>query len=341
MRIQGIESQHPATGRRPARQRLLLAAVMVAGLALATTAQAAASVSVEGVNWDTGAANSTITSFRWTIEEDSTYHVVPGAADPNTLSVSFHPSYMPVVAQGDETNLAAVLGALDGTKHYYISVVPKVAGSWAIGGAQISPADIAGSRIVTVYMNKLPLPTAQISVFVFEDDEPTNGTPDQPAESPLTTECPGPHCMEGFTIVLEDAGGRYGISAGVEMTDAFGNPARHRVRVHGQQPTASTTGRTVRHRHRRPAHGDDDGDRLHRDRAGRLRLRQEPRARQVWDHGGASGRPRMAADLDDRGHQGHRRLGQGQRTELLPGVRPARDARLRRLRQADHRHRRA
>ncbi len=191
-------------------------------LVAVSAVEAAVSVNVVGVKKDS--TTTAVTAFRWTIEEDRTYHVVPGASDPNTLSVSFHASHMPVVASGDETDLTAGLGALDPTKHHYISVVPKVPGTWAIGGAQIAPADITGNRTVNVLMNQLPLPTAQISVFVFEDREPLNNVPDLPAEEPLPSECPGPHCMAGFRVSLEDAGGRYGISAGTEMMDAYGNP---------------------------------------------------------------------------------------------------------------------
>jgi hypothetical protein len=204
--------------RHPNRPALLRSFALALVVLTAASAAQAVSVAVTGVNRD--GTTTAVGSYRWTIEEDRTYHVAPGAADPYTLSVIFHPSYMPVVAQGDEADLGAALAALDPSKHYYISVVPKVAGSWAIGGAQIAP----GNTVVTVYMNQLPLPTAQISVFVFEDDEPLNNAPDLPGEEPTPAECPGLHCMEGFTIVLEDAGGRYGISAGVEMADAFGNP---------------------------------------------------------------------------------------------------------------------
>ena len=46
-----------------------------------------------------------LTDYRWLVEEDLTYHVpVDGDGAPsrtrNTLSVSFHRSYMPVVAKG-------------------------------------------------------------------------------------------------------------------------------------------------------------------------------------------------------------------------------------------------
>ena len=54
-------------------------------------------LTVEGIDPRTpGAASQPITAYRWTLEEDRTYNVVPGVLDPNTLSVSFHRSYMPV-----------------------------------------------------------------------------------------------------------------------------------------------------------------------------------------------------------------------------------------------------
>jgi hypothetical protein len=48
---------------------------------------------------------------------------------------------------------------------------------------------------------------------VFEDTAPINNAPDGGEEG-----------LGGFSITLEDAGGRYGISAGMQMQDAFGNP---------------------------------------------------------------------------------------------------------------------
>ncbi len=200
----------------------LVTAALVVGLLVAGAASAV-TVDVLGVP-KVGTPSPIAGGFRWTIEEDRTYHVQPGVPDPNTLSVSLHPSYMPVRAAGDETDLAAALAALDATKHYFISVIPKTAGSWALGGAQISPADIAGGGTVPVYLHELPLPTAQIRIMVFEDNQPVNNAPDYPEEEPDPADCPGPSCMAGFSIILEDAGGRYGISSGVMMADAFGNP---------------------------------------------------------------------------------------------------------------------
>ena len=97
-------------------------------------------------------------------------------------------------------------------KHYYVSVLPNDAGTGVghtIGGAQIAPNQTA----VEVLVQKQEIPEAQISVYTFEDGAPTNGVPDA-GEAPLG----------GFQIVLEDAGGRYGISGGTMSQDAFGEP---------------------------------------------------------------------------------------------------------------------
>lgn len=167
----------------------------------------ALTLNVQGVN---GAGISG--GYHWTIEQDTTYHVQLDASnnpvpDPNTLSVGFHSSYMPVVASGDE---ASALPALDPAKHYYISVIPKTSGSYSIGGAAFK----GDSGQVTVTLNQLPIPTAQITIFVFNDNFPINNAPDLPEEQGLA----------GFSIIVEDAGGRFGISAGTQMMDAFGNP---------------------------------------------------------------------------------------------------------------------
>ncbi len=223
---------------------VFIASVLLAPSALALT------VTVQGVdNTVTPAAESSLSGYRWLIEEDKTYHVpltaggeveldgsgapvidpnwrvgpdgVVGTADDdplrNTLSVSFHHSYMPVVATGTEgvdtlppacSNPATDPDpCLDPTKNYYISVLPS--DGYSIGGAQIN----AGQAAVTVYVNKHPIPTTQITVFVHEDIAPINNVWDQ-----------GENGLEGFTVILEDAGGKYGASAGIQSLDAFGNP---------------------------------------------------------------------------------------------------------------------
>jgi hypothetical protein len=168
-------------------------------------------------------------AYRWLVQEDATYHIDPAAppAHTDTLSTNFHKSYMPVVTQGcvgsgcsvDNPSVPVVAFnqvALDPAKHYYVSVLPGDAGTGtghSIGGARIPPGT---TGTVTVIVNEQPIPTAQVSVFVFEDIAPTNGAPD-PLERGLG----------GFQITLEDAGGRYGISGGTMSQDVYGNPLKN------------------------------------------------------------------------------------------------------------------
>jgi hypothetical protein len=167
-----------------------------------------------------GVAGAAVAEYRWVVQEDATYHIDPLSPPPtsDTLSTSFHRSYMPVVAQGHGAAEFAQL-ALDPTKHYYVSVLPDDAAAEEGNGHTIGAARIpAGTNNagVTVIVNNQPIPTAQISVLTFEDVAPTNGVPD-PNESRLGS----------FSVVLEDAGGRYGISGGTMSQDAFGNPLQN------------------------------------------------------------------------------------------------------------------
>lgn len=189
-------------------------------------------VTVKGVAAD--GTLTTISAYRWTLEKDVTKASVPGQhATRDNYSFSLHASYMPVVAAGKMTATGALvgndcsdpasvacldpdrkymampdLGALDPAARYYISVLPD--DGHAMGGAAVRPGDSA----VTVYVNQYPLPTAQISVFVFNDNSPLNAAPDLPQEQGLA----------GFNILLTEAGGTYGASGGQVTQDAFGNP---------------------------------------------------------------------------------------------------------------------
>ncbi|HEY0666342.1 MAG TPA: hypothetical protein VGD24_09770, partial [Gallionella sp.] len=152
-----------------------------------------------------------VTDYRWLVEEDATKVSVPNVpADASNRSLNFHTSYMPVVAAGNSTDPAkspATL-ALDATKRYYVSVLPR--SGYQMGGAQIAPGQIA----VTIVVNKTPVPTAQISIFVFEDNQPISSTPNLPQEKGLAN----------FNITLKEAGGTYGASGGQVTQDAFANP---------------------------------------------------------------------------------------------------------------------
>jgi len=50
--------------------------------------------------------------------------------------------------------------------------------------------------------------------------------------------------LEGFSIVLEDGGGRYGVSAGTASQDVFGNPLGTTYRLDGCRNTEGTMYRT-------------------------------------------------------------------------------------------------
>jgi hypothetical protein len=165
---------------------------------------------------DKGAA---VSDYRWIIEEDTTKDSIPGkVADGTSLSLSFHTSYMQVIASGDSTPASlAKLAALPSTKRYYISVMPgrnnlnPVGGpAYQIGGVQVP----VGKATVTAKMVKGDLPTGQISVFIFEDNQPINGAPDLPQEQGLA----------GFKLILVEAGGTYGASGGQVTQNAFGHP---------------------------------------------------------------------------------------------------------------------
>lgn len=156
-----------------------------------------------------GSDGQVVRNYRWLIEEDATYQVQPGVPDPKTLAVKFHTSYMPVKANGrTRQGTGSVQVTLDAAKRYFLTVMPDA--GYSLAGVNIAP----GQTQARVTPQPLPLPTAQVSVFVYEDDHPLNGQPDLPQEAGL----------EGFKVFIYDAGGRYGVSGGQMMMDTFGHP---------------------------------------------------------------------------------------------------------------------
>jgi hypothetical protein len=158
-----------------------------------------------------GPANEAVTDYRWLVEEDATKASVPNVpADASNLALAFHTSYMPVVAAGDSIDPAKSPAnlALDASKRYYVSVLPR--SGYMMGGAMVAP----GQTAVTVVVNPSPVPTAQISIFIFEDNQPISGTPNLPQELGLAN----------FSITLKEAGGTFGQSGGQVTKDAFNNP---------------------------------------------------------------------------------------------------------------------
>ncbi|MDH5330329.1 MAG: prealbumin-like fold domain-containing protein, partial [Aquincola sp.] len=223
-----MKSQTTAKRFEIVRLSTALLTVLVLWLMVSLTAHAATlTINVVGVAAD--GTTAPVPSYRWTVEEDATKASIPGRpADTTNYSFSFHTSYMPVVAAGrvgdaltDVQNTARAqdpdyarllnqeLPDLIPAKRYYVSVAAQ---GYQMGGAPVVFSN--GGATATVYLNQYPLPTAQISVFVFNDNSPINGAPDLPQETGLA----------GFQVRLIEAGGTYGMSGGEVTQDAFANP---------------------------------------------------------------------------------------------------------------------
>lgn len=145
---------------------------------------------------------SGLSGYRWLLQEDVTWDVEPGVADPEPLSLSFHRSYLPPVAKGDGVGTTTL--TVDPSRRYVVSVLPDDSG-YTLGGTTIA----AGQTDVTVVVDPVPLEAAQITIFVFHDRYPINNAPDYPQEEGLA----------GFSIELEDS------TLGEQLSyDVFGNP---------------------------------------------------------------------------------------------------------------------
>jgi hypothetical protein len=116
------------------------------------------------------------------------------------LAVNIHRTYAPVVESGLSITSSAAVN-VPNNKKYIVSVLPFA--GYTLSGKQVA----VGQGSVTVTVNSQPVPTGQVSVFVFHDNRMINGAPDIPAEAGLA----------GFSILLFDQGGRM-------LTDTFGNP---------------------------------------------------------------------------------------------------------------------
>ena len=203
--------------------RWLLGASLL-GMTLASTSAQAITITVRDA---TGAPFSTdFGGFRYTIEEDNTFDVVPdvtglsGLSGDPTLSLGLHKSYMKVVKVGRTTTNSVDWTPPDSTKRYFISVTPlnpeftaAVPSGYTSSGAPIRPIGGAFQDVV-VPLNRIPFKTAQISVLVFEDTT-INGAPDAPGSQERG--------LCGFEVQLFEAGGTYGASGGRVGTDTFGN----------------------------------------------------------------------------------------------------------------------
>src|SRR6516165_8106161 len=167
---------------------------------------------------------------------------------------------LPCLTSGGTTPVNPSTVHLDPTKRYYISVLPGDAGNpfpgttvaptnclaggvvggavntncgHTMGGAQIQPAcnifttgctsaSTAAFAPVIVKVLPTPLPTAKLSVFVFEDDFPLNGEQDGGGGSGVVAPIePG---LGGFEIILWDTYGGLGDFTGQDTHDMFNQP---------------------------------------------------------------------------------------------------------------------
>ncbi len=190
---------------------------------------------VEG-NCDDPAATA-VPGFRWLLQEDKTFPVVPGVqipenpGDPYPPSMTFHASHHPVAKATDGTGLSgntavgastATINNVPGNGHYYVSVLPYSGAS--ISGAPVVTGAAGGTTNVCVAVQEHPIPTAQIALYLFNDNYPINGSPDLPEEENPLPGDPGHVDWSQFSVVLEEPAGRYGQNGGPILQDAFGNP---------------------------------------------------------------------------------------------------------------------
>lgn len=156
--------------------------------------------------------------FKWTLEENLTFDVAPGVQTQDSVSLSFHNSYSPVVDSGYCSSSPCSIPTVAG-KRYIVSVLPYA--GHTLGASTFSGNDSA----VTVDVHTHAVPTTQITVRVFQDNHPINGAPDDPQEAvwpPIKAD--GNPSNGQFTVHLAEAGGRYGATGGEVTQDAFGNP---------------------------------------------------------------------------------------------------------------------
>ena len=212
---------------------------------------------------DTQDPTLTLSDYRWVIEEDTTYKSDPlnpvqannctpvqaqagTCTPPQSLATNFHKSYMPVVATGctgplscgnaqpSTSQLPSFVRdvVLDPNKHYFISVLPGDAPGTAVlgfghtmAGAPVAP----GQLQVTALAARNPLPPAQMSIFIFEDSEATDGEVNQ-----------GEIGLGGFRVEFADTRGSSGDPVGTITYDTHGMPLTNSL-MDGTNPDCPKT----------------------------------------------------------------------------------------------------
>lgn len=201
-------------------RRILALAVLSAGLFAQSPARADFNLQVVD-----GSGNP-VSGFKWMLEEDNTDLTTPGTPRDNSASLVMHKSHAIVKATGSSAQSTTVVPC-DSATRYMVSVLMD---GYSLGGVNVA----AGQTQATVVINANPLPTAQISILAFHDNNPINNVPDATEEG-----------LGGFEIVLADYLG------GPILTDAFGNPlgTKYQIGTNGipvldgnGAPVVTTTG---------------------------------------------------------------------------------------------------
>lgn len=184
--------------------------MVVAALACGASMLSQADLTINVVD-DAGAP---VSSYRWLLEEDTSYDPQPGVATTAQGSLGHHASHAPVVASGSGSgsNVANV----PSNTRYVLSVMggdANNAPAHTLGGANIA----IGQTDVTVTLHDNPIETAQISVMVFADNNPINSQIDQPQETGLGLGSPLLDVGDEFSVILFDTADRV-------LADAMGKP---------------------------------------------------------------------------------------------------------------------
>ena len=144
------------------------------------------------------AAGNPVPNFRWQLEEDTTKLTLPGVPTNNSIGLVIHKSYAPVLANGASASATTTI-TVPSTNRYFITVLSD---GYSLGATSVTN----GQSSVRVVVNKYPIPTTQITVIAFLDQDPINNQIDEPEPR-----------LGGCKVILTE-------TLGQVSQDVFGNP---------------------------------------------------------------------------------------------------------------------
>lgn len=205
-------NNYPTSQWSHLRNPFLSGLVLLAGWLVASSAGAFTLNVVDAVG-------NPVPNFRWLLEEDTTSLTRPGVPTNNSIGLIIHKSYAPVLRNGTSATATTTI-AVPATTRYIISVLAE---GYSVGGANVTN----GQAAVRVVVNKNPIPTAQITVIAFVDQNPINNLIDETEPrlggcKVVVTETLGQVSQDFFgnplgTRYLKDAAGNFEL-------DGDGNP---------------------------------------------------------------------------------------------------------------------